>query len=323
MAHHRRQAIEQLDLLITCLNFVQAATWRESRAFLEAHPELLGDDSDDAMQELGRRLTDDGQHSLALVAERHRLLLRSCKSMGLDAAFAAVGDLDTAKYGDPGPPLRLAVEMLFAASWDDLRALVDQHPEVVSDAGIAALEDIHAMMRENGDRDDIARAAQRLELLRRCREVGVAAAFADVQAEQEAADREADDWLTSFAADVQAAAAQTAACSEARSISAWDECVRAWDGLLSRASEKAAQVPIFRYSYRRECRPCCATNCRGSRQIWTGANGCGPRRSTGRTSTRNLSTCSCQAWRPSTVNATPGATCHPIGTARSRCWTGP
>jgi tetratricopeptide (TPR) repeat protein len=53
---------------------------------------------------------------------------------------------------------------------------VEQHPELLSDAALEMLEDI-AHSQDNGDLEGLLR--ERLALLRRCREVGIAQAFAE------------------------------------------------------------------------------------------------------------------------------------------------
>jgi CHAT domain-containing protein/tetratricopeptide (TPR) repeat protein len=246
MSRNRRRpaAVQQLDLLLVGLKFVGGETWWESRQFLALHPELLTDDGSRAMEELVRRCTGEGQHLMALVINRHHVLLQSCRELGVDAAFAAIGS-EGSKMPERDPTLRLAVESLFASSVEDLRALMDQHPELLTDAGVAALEETIAVTEDSGGTGDVTQLRSRLSLVHRSREVGVANAFAEFQVAKEADEREIETWVEELAADTKAAATLTAACARARDVSAWDECIATWDALLARAKAKRGSVPSF------------------------------------------------------------------------------
>jgi len=67
------------------LAFIQAQTWDGSRRILEAHPELLSEEADGLLGQLIEVQEDDGARR---TLEEHRALLRRCREVGLEAAFA-------------------------------------------------------------------------------------------------------------------------------------------------------------------------------------------------------------------------------------------
>ncbi|MGV1010216.1 MAG: CHAT domain-containing protein [Dermatophilaceae bacterium] len=196
-----------------------------------------------AMQELFERCNRDNEPFLALMVARHLGVVEACRTKGVDVALADVAH----RWKEPqqGPVFQLAAAALFSALPDDFRTLIAQHPELLSDAGLDALEEVVAFILEGGDPRGIEAAQTRLGLVRRCGEIGVEGAFAEFGAALEADRPQAVTWLDELAADVRQALQQTAACVDAGDLSAWDACVAAWDGLLTRSAERAGQVPTF------------------------------------------------------------------------------
>ncbi len=86
--------------------FIAAATWDESRRILEQHPELLTDEADallgkwiEAARTVGaqRAVPDDGAQRLIRVLEQHRDLLRRCRQVSVEAAFAEMSSRPTTR----------------------------------------------------------------------------------------------------------------------------------------------------------------------------------------------------------------------------------
>ena len=73
------------QLLRAIRKFVEAKTWSESKRTMEQHPELLSDKADAFLKHHIAEKTDE---DVIQVLTQHRELLRRCRDVGLDAAFA-------------------------------------------------------------------------------------------------------------------------------------------------------------------------------------------------------------------------------------------
>ena len=82
------EAAEAALLVPTLQAFIQAETWGESRRILEAHPELLSDEADALLGELITAAQAQGDEDARRVFEEHRALLRRCREVGIEQAFA-------------------------------------------------------------------------------------------------------------------------------------------------------------------------------------------------------------------------------------------
>ena len=87
----------RLALAQTLQDFIQADTWDESRRILEAHPELLTDEADALLGQLLQAAQAQGDEDARHILEEHRALLRRCREVGIERAFAELG-------GPPIPP---------------------------------------------------------------------------------------------------------------------------------------------------------------------------------------------------------------------------
>jgi len=77
---------EQLKQALLAL--IQAETWEESRRILESHPELLTDEADAVLRQLIDTARAHGDEAALRIFERHRALLRRCREVGIEQAFA-------------------------------------------------------------------------------------------------------------------------------------------------------------------------------------------------------------------------------------------
>lgn len=83
-----RQTQEAAPLLQAVQELIVARTWDESRRVVEEHPELLDDEADDLLGRLLEAARSRGDESGERVFEEHRALLRRCREVGVEAAFA-------------------------------------------------------------------------------------------------------------------------------------------------------------------------------------------------------------------------------------------
>jgi tetratricopeptide (TPR) repeat protein len=82
----------------TLEEFIGARTWDESRRILEAHPELLTDEADALLGQWIAAAQAQGDEEARRILEEHRVLLRRCREVGIERAFAELGG------GPPIPP---------------------------------------------------------------------------------------------------------------------------------------------------------------------------------------------------------------------------
>ncbi len=162
------------QLLETIFAFIQAETWAESRRIVEEHPELLSDEADGLLGQLIEAARELGEGDAVRLLEEHRALLRRCREVGVERAFAE-------EVGAQHAELLLEALQAFVAAdtWDESRRIVEEHPELLSDEADALL----GRMLEAEEVRRTSEVRRTLEkhraLLRRCREVGVARAFAE------------------------------------------------------------------------------------------------------------------------------------------------
>jgi CHAT domain-containing protein len=246
MFHKERRAVAGLlDLMVVGMRFVQASSWAESAAVLHESPELLTEAGDAAMSALMERCHSEGEQVLLAVVEQHRQVLRDCREHGVAATLAALEAASVPKTMPDEALTRIAAETLFAQSLADLRALIDQHEELVSPAGIATMQTLLAVARENAAAADVARTEDRLQLIERCMAVGVAAAFDEYEARlAEDATREAGR-VDELAARFRAASTALSRSAESDTLSDWDACVGLFDELVVALETRSGHVPTL------------------------------------------------------------------------------
>ena len=233
----KRAAVKQLDLMIAGLRFVQAVSWAESANVLRESPELLTDAGDAAMAAIIERCRSEGDEVLAVIAEQHREVLRVCREDGIAATLAALEAASVPKTAPDDSVVCLAAETLFTRSSADLRALVDQHEELVSPAGIIAMT-LLAATREGADAADSARAADRLQLIERCMAVGVVTAFDEYEKRLAEETTREEGRVDELAARFGAARTALSRCVERNTLSDWSACVTLFDELVEAAEAR-------------------------------------------------------------------------------------
>ncbi len=80
---------------------------------------------------------------------------------------------------DPRQLLRAIEAFIQADTWDGSRRVVEQHPELLTDEAEEVLAQLVRLARAQGNEDAVQIFEEHRALLRRCREVGVARAFAE------------------------------------------------------------------------------------------------------------------------------------------------
>jgi tetratricopeptide (TPR) repeat protein len=80
--HKREQIIHSLQA------FIEAKDWIASQQVLTQHPELLSDEADEALDRLITAARAQGDKKATHAFEEHRDLLRRCREIGIEKAFA-------------------------------------------------------------------------------------------------------------------------------------------------------------------------------------------------------------------------------------------
>ncbi len=104
----RRESDEGTDarqLAAPLQAFVHADTWALSRSVLQEHPELLSESVDSLFNRLIEEARIQGQENAVPYLEQHRAVLRRCRKVGVEAAFAELART-------PGPPADTAASSL-------------------------------------------------------------------------------------------------------------------------------------------------------------------------------------------------------------------
>ncbi|MFO7917993.1 MAG: CpXC domain-containing protein [Anaerolineae bacterium] len=156
--------------------FVQAQNWAEARDILEDHPELLekrGDRIMGAFIEAARKLDDEDSEA---ILQEHRELLRRCQEVGVEEAFTESMNLEREESEES---LVQALEAFVTTeTWDEAQRIVEAYPNLLQEEVGQAITLLIDSAQEEGDDETAAILREHREILARCREMGVEAAFA-------------------------------------------------------------------------------------------------------------------------------------------------
>jgi tetratricopeptide (TPR) repeat protein len=159
-------------LRVKLFELLNSPTWDESRRFVESHPELLGDASAALLREFSASAEHSGDSAAARQFEFHRLLLRRCRQVGVDAAF-------TELTSGPSPTaikLQLAISALAHASTpSEQRRIIEDHPELLGPAAQSLLDELDSSRAS--DRSFAEAMLRVRHLLHACRRLGVSTAL--------------------------------------------------------------------------------------------------------------------------------------------------
>lgn len=146
---------------------------------------------------------------------------------------------EEARQAPQVPPLAQAVQAFINAdTWAESRRVVEQHPELLGDEALDMLERAVATARAQGDADAERLFAEHRDLLRRCREAGVAQAFAEKTSGAGA------DLPAEFLDDLSRAQAAERRYLERGEQAGLDEAVAVWERILLSPRFAAAPQPF-------------------------------------------------------------------------------
>lgn len=154
--------------------FLDAHDWETSRRVLAAHPELLTDAVDSVLDQMAEfyqvALSKKGRTTERV--REHQELLRRCRQVGVEAAFAG-------KRGRKTQTVEaLLCAFVLAPSLDEAQVLAEQFPQLLDEGLDERIDEVVGASLAESD----TQTEERRRLLRRCREVGVEQAFAEHRA---------------------------------------------------------------------------------------------------------------------------------------------
>jgi hypothetical protein len=158
--------------------FVEAPNWAASRQVVKAHPELLSELAEAILSRGAEAADADSPLRQSLLD--HLQLLWACRERGVDAAFARLtNESDRANDStrvDPSALVATLNEFVFAPTPVISRRVLDRHPELLSDEAEFIMANAERVVHPDA-RPYIQSGHS---LLRRCREIGVDAAYAEL-----------------------------------------------------------------------------------------------------------------------------------------------
>ena len=154
-----RMGVEELVSLLK--QFQQAA---EPETFVDAHPELLGQETDDLLVELGHK-----HPGHASTTEQLRRLFQICPASRQITIPADDCEIEA----------RMGHEKAFleAAGWQEIHDVLVHYPDLLTDAAEFRLTLLSGLVED----PEKAALGGRLQLLRRCREIGINKAIAEAR----------------------------------------------------------------------------------------------------------------------------------------------
>jgi hypothetical protein len=152
------------------------------RRFLEKYPEALTEAGDKFLGEAIAKAQKEGDLERRVQLEMMRDLLRHVREKGIDATLReeqAEGGIYLSQYSTGFHSLQ---EFITAPTLADSRRILEKHPELLTDAIDTHLEELITKMQTEGNHQMRQVLELNRALLRRCREMGIEAAFREIDA---------------------------------------------------------------------------------------------------------------------------------------------
>jgi len=197
----------------------------EMRRAISRHPVLLTDEMATFLESQRELIRAEGGAGMGAMYDAWLDLLRTWRTAGPDEGLYQFAVAVAAANSEENPGLSAVtgfVELIGLGTRVEVHEFLDAHPELLTDEALSAIEEFVA----HDDDDAEARAMQReyLDLLLRCREVGIAAAVQIL--------RYVQDLPADVVALLRRAEEATRRASEEDDGAALSEAVRLWSGLF-------------------------------------------------------------------------------------------
>ncbi len=166
-------------LVNALLDFLRGEDWPASRRVLEAHPMLLSEEAHRLLEELIQEAVTGGDSELAYHLSVHLDLLRTAAEVGYEEAFRRL-DIPP----DEGLAYLIA-EMMGADDLSAVRAVLETHPELLSDDADNTFDALIQAALALGDRGRAQKLIEYRDLVRVARRSGIEPTFNAVEAQQD------------------------------------------------------------------------------------------------------------------------------------------
>ena len=176
---------DRQEVTETILAFVFAESWEERKRTVEERQDLLLTDAAD--EELAALITvnEDNEDTVDAL-EEHRKLLARCRQKGIDAAFAE--DLqpspdtreDQATDAERNEVLDAVADFVNIRPWVASKLVLKQRQDLLlTDTADEVLSTLVVQRYKNGEAENARVLEEHRQLLARCREKGIDAAFTE------------------------------------------------------------------------------------------------------------------------------------------------
>ncbi len=160
------------SVIQTLQSFLQATSWAESQEIVLAHPELLEPGATAFLAKMIERAHKAGAEDAVKVLQQHADLLHQCAASGVEQAFAS-----RLSEQDRFPLFDAINEFIQARNWEESRSVVRAHPELLDESTDRLMEAMMDHARTTGAEDAYRVIDEHRDLLSRCRQIGIEAAF--------------------------------------------------------------------------------------------------------------------------------------------------
>ncbi|GAB4480834.1 MAG: hypothetical protein Kow00124_27950 [Anaerolineae bacterium] len=189
LEHAREQGIDAAFEAVTrppdealvnaLLDFLRGEDWPASRRVLEANPMLLSEEAHRLLEGLIQEAVQGGDSELAYHLSVHLDLLRTAAEVGYEEAFRRLEI----------PPdenlARLIAEMIGAGELSEVRAMLETHPELLSDEADNTFDALIQAALALADRDRAQKLIEYRDLVRVARRSGIEPTLNALEAQQE------------------------------------------------------------------------------------------------------------------------------------------
>jgi hypothetical protein len=183
--HRLAQAVEQSSqqlspLLQAIQEFIEAHTWAASYSHIKSHTDLLSEETDELLKRLITSKEQEGNIKAVRVLENHRSLLRRCREIGIDHAFAEKMGIVPEEFqiGEPLLISRTFDALVNAPTWEETRSILEEHQALLlSDFARALLQSNIAEMHSRDETEEAEEFESYLNLLGDARVLGIEAAW--------------------------------------------------------------------------------------------------------------------------------------------------
>ena len=208
------------------LRLVNVHSLEEHQRVLRADQALLlTDAAAQALAELIQQYEDDPNALRQL--QMHQRVLQRAQDVGMEAALTEL--VAQAQTTSAAPPLLVRLqEFIQAETWDQSQRIVAQNPDLLTDEADALLTQLCAAAEAQGEEDAARHFTTHRDLLRRCREIGIEAAFAEIIG----AGQTASSTPAAFRQAWQQAQTAEAHYLQTGDIAFLHEAIAAWESIL-------------------------------------------------------------------------------------------